>query len=250
MVADGKEKIFAKLDAALAKLDAAKFPRELSVLDHVLLAVLQENAAPSQAVEAYRRLVAGFHDFNELRVSHSRELEELLGDLPEANVKARRVTAVLQFVFETTYNFDLESMKSKPLKQAMRQLSKIIGITPFVVSATVQRALGGHTIPLDERIMELLKQLDLLEPGDSPEEAQATLERWVPKSKALRFATALAELAADDDERDNVVERIHPTGRNAKPRRPAVVKKSPISAVAAARSPSKNGVAHKKSSKK
>lgn len=249
MVAENKEKIFAKLDAALAKLDAAKFPKELSVLDHVLLGVLQENATPTQAIETFRRLVSGFHDFNELRVSHPRELEELLGELPEAHAKARRVTAVLQFVFETTYNFDLESMKKKPLKQAMRQLSKIIGITPFAVAATVQRALGGHAIPLDERIMELLKQLDLLEPGDSPQEAQAALEHWVPKAKGLRFATALAELAANDDERDDIVDSILPAKSKSSPAKRAD-KRAPVTALAAARAPHANGVAGKKLPKK
>ena len=35
-------------------------------------------------------------------------------------------------------------------KQAQKQLSKITGVTPFAVAATVQRALGGPTLPIDE----------------------------------------------------------------------------------------------------
>lgn len=248
MVAANKQKIFSKLLTALAKQSTAKFPKDLSVLDHLLIAVLQENASPTHALDIYRGMIAGFHDFNELRVSHPKELEDVLDDLPEAQSKARRIIAVLQFVFETTYDFDLESMRKKPLKQAMRQLSKIIGITPFAVTATVQRALGGHAIPLDERILELLKQLDLLEVGDSPESIRTALEHLVPKAKGLQFSTALAELASDDDNRDDVIDSIVPQRERPMVKRPT--RKEPVTALSAASTPTTNGVAHGKAGRK
>ncbi|MGL5095229.1 MAG: hypothetical protein ACRDD1_06550, partial [Planctomycetia bacterium] len=139
MATPNKQRLVAKLLAHLAKLYPDELPKEATVLDHMLLGVVQEETPFAAAMEAYRRLRVAFPDVNELRVSHRNEIVEQLADVPDAPEKARRILQILQFIFETTYAFDLESMRKKPLKQAQKQLSKISGTTPFVVAAVVQR---------------------------------------------------------------------------------------------------------------
>src|SRR5687767_4039687 len=95
-------------------------PEKFTVLDHLLFGIVQEGALPSQALEAYKHLVNGFYNFNEMRVAHRDEFTAMLEGVPNAADKAQRMLDVLKFVFETTYSFDLDSMKKKPVKQAQK----------------------------------------------------------------------------------------------------------------------------------
>ena len=196
MVAPNKQRTLTKLLTVLGKSYDAQLPKELSVLDHLLLGVVQEGMGFSQSIEAYQKLISAFHDLNELRVSHVDEvMDSLVEGVPDRALKAKRITQILQFVFETTYSYDLEQMKKKPLKQAQKQLSKIQGTNPFIVNAVVQRSLGGHALPVDEPMVSLLRQLQILEEEETVEQMQATLEHLIPKAKGLAFCVHLSELA-------------------------------------------------------
>lgn len=210
MVTPNKQRILAKLFSHLGKTYSDQLPEDLSVLDHLLLAVVQQGTSLSVALPTYRKLVAGFHDLNELRVSHSAELVDFLSSIPDKESKARRILGILQFVFETTYAFDLEPMRKKPLKQAQKQLSKISGTNSFIVAATVQRALGGHALPVDAGMLELLERLELVDGAEEGEQARAGLEHLVPKAKGISFCLLVSELLADAKHQESHLQAINP----------------------------------------
>src|SRR5262245_46105062 len=85
-------------------------PEPLPVLEQFVFALCRENATDEQARAAYKNLESKFFDWNEVRVSSVRELEEALAGLPDAESRAQRLIAFLQEVFETTYSFDLEGL--------------------------------------------------------------------------------------------------------------------------------------------
>ena len=69
----------------------------------------------SQSIDSFHKLISSFHDLNELRVSHVDEVMDSLHEsVPDRALKAKRIVQILQFVFETTYSYDLEQMKKKP----------------------------------------------------------------------------------------------------------------------------------------
>jgi endonuclease-3 len=205
-----KQRIVSKILAQMARLSGMPIPGELGVLDHLLIGVLQQDASFSRAFEAYRRLRRQFPDLNELRVSHPKEVAELLDGVPDRETKSKRILQILQFVFETTYLFDLESMRRKPLKQAQKQLSKITGTNDFAVSATVQRSLGGHAIPIDGSSFDLLSRIGLI-PADIPvDQARMALEHIVPKSKGVDFALFLGELSDNPEKRRRFLDAVCP----------------------------------------
>jgi endonuclease-3 len=212
------EKRLAKCMATAQKKYPVKPPKEFAVIDHLLYAVIQENVAPSRALPVFQKLRASFTDLNELRVSHRREIEFLLGEVRDRQDKAKRILDLLQFVFETGYSYDLESMRKKPIKQAQRQLSQINGMTAFSVAATVQRALGGHAMPVDDMTRTLLVRLGIVAGEVTTERAQEQLEHLVPKAKGLAFALSLHEFAgADDRERESLALEIAGPPVNVEP---------------------------------
>jgi hypothetical protein len=60
----------------------------LSVLEQFIFALCRENATLEQAQQAFNNLRAGFFDWNEVRVSSPREIEEALAGLSDTEGRA------------------------------------------------------------------------------------------------------------------------------------------------------------------
>ncbi|NMC19174.1 MAG: hypothetical protein GYA33_02035, partial [Thermogutta sp.] len=181
-----------------------------TVLEHLIFAALLENAPHAAAAEAFRRLRTEFFDWNEIRVSAVRDLAEIAAELPDPGGAALRVKLPLQSVFESTYSFDLEGLRKLTINQALEQIDKIKGVTPFMRAYVVQHALGGHTIPLDDAALAVLFVAGLADEKEMRTRSVAGLERAIPKSKGLAFAAMLHDWAAAfyADRRDSTVVTI------------------------------------------
>jgi endonuclease-3 len=180
-------------------------PEARPVLEQFLYAICREGATREQADRAFRNLQECFFDWNEVRVSSAREVEEALEGLTEAEARANRLINLLQEVFETTYSFDLESLHKKNLKQAAKQLSRYQAATDYAVAWVVQQSLGGHAIPLDNPTLHLLRRMGLIdEEGGNLEALRASLEHLVPKSRGPLFVELVTAMAHDArmDERE------------------------------------------------
>lgn len=176
----------------------AEEPTSRPVLEQLLYAVCREGATREQADRAFRALGEHFFDWNEIRVSSLREVEEALADLPDAEHKAQRLISVLQEVFETTFSFDLEPLQKKGVKLSAKQLARYQAANDYAVAWVIQQSLGGHAIPLDAPSLRVLRRLGLLEnEQDDPETLRASLEHIIPKSRGSLFGDLVSAVADD-----------------------------------------------------
>ena len=193
-----KQRLLTHMFAALKKAYDPEEPVSRSVMEQFLYALCRENSTRERADEAFATLREQFFDWNEVRVSSVRELEESLGDLSEPEVRAQRIISFLQEVFETTFSFDLEPLHKKGLKQAAKQLARYQAANDYAVSWVVQQTLGGHAIPLDPPTLRVLRRLGLIdEDQDDPEAIRASLEHQIPKAKAPLFSDLVSYVAAE-----------------------------------------------------
>jgi endonuclease-3 len=168
------------------------------VLEEFIYGLCRESATPEQADSAFRYLQERFFDWNEIRVSSTRELEEAFEGLPGAELRAQRLIAFLQEVFETTFSFELDAMQKKGLKLAAKQLSRYQAHTDYVGSWVVQRSLGGHAIPVDAPTLRCSRRLGLVETGpEHPEAARSALEHLIPKAKGPLFTDVISRVAEE-----------------------------------------------------
>jgi endonuclease-3 len=168
------------------------------VLQQFIYGLCREDATAEQADRAYRGLCERFFDWNEVRVSSVRELEEAFEGMSNAEGRAQRLIAFLQEVFETTFSFDLDGLQKKGLKQAAKQLARYQAANDYVSAWVVQRSLGGHAIPLDGPTLRCARRLGLLEGTEADKEAaRASLEHLVPKAKGPQFTDLISTLAGD-----------------------------------------------------
>jgi hypothetical protein len=172
-------------------------PSDRSVLEHLLYAACLENARPDAADEALAKLKELYFDWNEIRVTTVSELAEVLSGLPDAAAAGQRIKRGLQSVFETGYQFDLESLRKQNLGKAEKDLEKIQGTTPFVRSYVAQNALSGHSIPVNQGAMEVLYAVGMLTETEIEKGQVPGLERAIPKNKGVEFGSLLHQLGAD-----------------------------------------------------
>jgi endonuclease-3 len=172
---------------------------ERPVLETLLYGILREGATSDQADRAFDALQTRFFDWNEVRVSEAAEIEAALEDLPGAGEKAPRIIGILQAVFEREFCFSLEEIAKKGLKNAIKTLQdKFEHATDFAIAWTVQRALGGHALPLDPPAIRCLRRLGILDDADDDVESLRTsIEHLVPKSKGLLFSEGFSRLASE-----------------------------------------------------
>src|SRR5436305_3869209 len=191
-----KQRVLTQIFTTLKKRYEPVEPEPWPVLEQFLYAVCREGATRAQADRSFRNLMERFFDWNEIRVSSVREVEEALSDLPNPGLRAERLISFLQEVFETTFSFDLESLHKKGLKQAAKQLSRYQAANDYIVASVIQGSLGGHAIALDPASLRVLKRLGVIDTDTEDLEAlRASLEHQIPKAKGAVFNDAVSAIA-------------------------------------------------------
>jgi endonuclease III len=193
-----KQEVCRKVTVLLKKAYSAMPPKQdLPVLETLLYAVCLENSPAEQAGIVYARLLNAFHDLNEVRVSSISELQPTFEDLKDPEWRAARVKGALQYIFETNYAFDFESLRRKTADLAIKQLSKIPSLSSFVRSYVMQHCLGSHILPIDDHMHAALVWLGLADREETPEQAGEHLRSFVRKADAPLFCHLLGCLAND-----------------------------------------------------
>ena len=172
-------------------------PEDRSVLEHLLYACCLEDAPYDAADEAFHRLQESFFDWNEVRVTTVSELCETLHNLPDPAAAALRIKRNLQSLFETRYSFDIDDMIKMNQGKAVQELEKLAGMTKFVLAYVTQNALGGHSIPVGNSIMQILLATEIVSSTEAEKGQTPGLERTVPKTKGTAFASCLHQLALE-----------------------------------------------------
>jgi len=166
------------------------------VLETLMFAVLLEDAPHDDAENALDNLLKSFFDLNEIRVSSVAEIEDALGDLPDAGWRALRIREILQYCFEKFFAFDMEPIRRKTLDVAEKSLDKIKYLTPFSREFTLLHSLGAHAVPLDSSSHEFLGWLGLAS-ADNLKQALDDVRGAVRKADVPLFLHLVHSMASD-----------------------------------------------------
>lgn len=167
------------------------------VLQQFIYGLCRENATREQADEAYRFLCEQFFDWNEIRVSSLRELEDAFDDMSDSEMRSQRLISFLQEVFEIHFSFDLDKLQKEGVKTAGKKLGRYQAANEYVVSWVVQRSLDGHAIPVDAPTLRCARRLGLIDGEQDEADARATLEHIVPKAKGVLFTEGISFIASE-----------------------------------------------------
>lgn len=197
MSAKERAALIAKLHKVCKKhYQEIKPPSGRTLLEHAIYGCCLEDASYESADEAFARLQADYFDWNEVRVTTVAELAEVCRNLNAPEEAAARIKKTLHGIFETYYSFDIDMLRKENLGKAVGQFEKFRGVSPFVVSYFAQHGLGGHSIPLDQSLLNLLVLIGAITEAEAEKGKVPGLERTIPKSKGTEFSSVTHQLAA------------------------------------------------------
>ncbi len=178
-----------KLFQTLKKGAAAVTPVHYDTpVDAIVYAFISAFTTEANAGRIIKRVNGHFVDLNDLRVSRPEEITEVFGDMsPAAAASAEAMTQVLNAIFDKYDKVTLSGLTDEGKRQARKDLEEIRGMTPFTVAYTFLTALGGHAIPLTEKMVGYLQQNELVHPEATLQEIESFLERQISAADAYTF---------------------------------------------------------------
>lgn len=197
MAAGNRAELLKQLYKALKKQASAAVPAERTVLEHFIFGTCLEDAGFEAAETAFVALKESLSGWNEVRVSSSTELMEMMPRLPDPRGAAIRVKRILNAVFEERYAFNLDDLRKMNLTAAFTKLEAIPGGTPFSTAYTAQVALGRHGIPVGTGEKKLLYVLGIIDEEDMEKREVTGLNRAITKQQGVEFMALLHAVAAD-----------------------------------------------------
>jgi endonuclease III len=162
------------------------------VIDAVVYAVISAEMTEKTADSIIKKFNDYFVDWNDLRVSRTEEIAEVIGKEDAVAVGiASRLTTVLNSIFNQFHQVSLEALKKIGKRPAKQALEKIDGASRFVVDYCMLTALGGHAIPLTEKMIKYLKDNELVDPDADQQEIEGFLGKQVPAKNGYDFYALL-----------------------------------------------------------
>jgi len=166
-------------------------------VEHVLRAVLGEEATEAEVEAALQRMRDHFVDWNDLRVSRPREIREVLGEaFPLAGPKARVIPRLLDQVFKRHNTMRWEFLREMGKVEVRRLFEDLEEVRPFVAATMARDLAGAHAFPVDRDVARVLRRLELADPqAQSEAQMQAFLERAVKAADAPTLHAQVKRLA-------------------------------------------------------
>ena len=161
-------------------------------LEALVYAVLAEYMKASAAKAAHKKIFSHFVDFNDLRVSRSEELIEVIGPArADVNEIAKIIKGLLQAIFIKYDRLSLAELSRIGKRQAREVIEKLESASPFVVNYVVLTVLNGHAVPLTKKMIVYLKEGNYVHPDADEKDITSFLERQITASNAYTFYVLL-----------------------------------------------------------
>lgn len=187
------------------------------VVDSIVFAIISEKISDKATESAIKKFPEYFVDLNDLRVSRTEEIIEILGEnTSEAREVATRMNKILQAVYNDYHKVNLEALRKLGKRPARQILEKIDGITRFVIDYCMLTSLHGHAIPLTENMIDYLKNNDLVDPDADEQQISGFLTKQISAKNGYEFYVLLRRESETAKSRKKVKAKVKKTIKKKK----------------------------------
>ncbi len=157
-----------------------------ALVDELVYTMLLWEATSGQARNAFKRLKESYIDYNELRVSLPGETAAVLGErYPRGEERSGRLRAALFDLYKREFAVTLAPLASGAKRDVRAYLESLDGLPAFAVDRLMLMSFGGHAVPTDERLRDMLADEGVIDEGTPCEEAASWLSRQIKAEDAL-----------------------------------------------------------------
>jgi hypothetical protein len=126
------------------------------------------------------------------------EIQEMLGQrYPEIERRVRMITSSLNNIFEREHTLSLNRLKEISRRDARQFLRELPEVHPFVEAYVMMMALDGNAFPVDDTMLEYLKEEEVFEEDLALDEAQRFIEHHLKAEDLYPFYSSLRAEATE-----------------------------------------------------
>jgi endonuclease-3 len=145
-------------------------------LDSLVHTVLSQNTTTANCDRAYATLRSRFRTWEEVWQAPLRDLVAGIRSGGLANIKAVRIKALLEEIWNEQGHFDLSFLRDLSDDEVRAYLGRFEGIGDKTAACVLLFGLGRPAFPVDTHVFRVCRRLGLLDGQPTPEKAQAFLE--------------------------------------------------------------------------
>jgi endonuclease III len=165
-------------------------------VEQIIISILTRDTSDSRAQKALANLRTVTVDLNDLRVTTVPDIVDCIGgDYPDGLQRAKDMRAALQNIFNRESILILDFLRDRTRRDARQYLESLDGVDAFTAASVVLWSLGGHAIPVDGQMVEMLIREDLVAPKSQRPTIQAFLEHHISASDAHTFSVLFRRYA-------------------------------------------------------
>ncbi len=193
------KKVAAFYKAQKKNIDPAKTQTQAQTpLDTFVYGILLEFYTYPEAEKVIEKISEHFVDFNDLRVSRAEEIVDVLGDKDKKEV-AIALTTALQGLFDKYDAISVDGLIELGKRGAKQEIEESGMLRTFALNYFSLMVMNAHALPMTAKMIEYVKDNDLVHPNSSDKEINGFLERQFGSSEILNFYKLLRQLSDDYD---------------------------------------------------
>jgi len=178
-------------------LQAACEPEGIDLVDLFVQSFLLWQAPSSDAVAALKRLKAAFFDWNDLRVSLTSDITDVIGHRYwRTTDRINRMRDAMNGIYRREHKVSLDRLRTLMKKDAVSYMETLPGMIPYVADRVLLVGVDFHSVPLEEFGLQMLVQSGAIPSGMSLSDAASWVTRHV-KAEDARTAHRALTAAVD-----------------------------------------------------
>jgi len=160
-------------------------------MSELVLTILSQNTSDANSGRAFMRLRSRFATWEELLAADPDEIVPEIQAGGLARIKAPRIKAALEAVYERRGSFDIEFLRDLPLEEAKAWLRELKGVGPKTAACVLMFALGRPALPVDTHVHRVAQRLGLVPAKAGAAEAHDILEAILEPAEIYPFHISL-----------------------------------------------------------
>jgi len=170
--------------------------RSGTALDELVLTILSQNTNDRNSSEGFRRLKAAFPDWAAVEKAPWQKVAAALRVAGLANIKSRRIQAILRQIRERHGDYTLESLRKMETAAARDYLLAIPGVGPKTAACVLLFSFGKPVFPVDTHIHRVTRRLGIIPEKMNAEAAHEELQKLVPPASPTPCTSSSSATAA------------------------------------------------------
>ena len=177
------------------KLGRRRRRRPPDPLETLLVSVLAGDGNDLLAAEILEKLRAELVDWNELRVSTVREIEELIAPLSDAAEKALALKRILQKLFVDRHTLNLSHFQRFGRERLGKELEAFGGLSETVKFRMMLKGFDINVLPMTADIERIVKRLGLVDSYLTTDKVAEEMAEVLPPKRVYSFYHLMSEHA-------------------------------------------------------